>query len=311
MSDSIDKREWSSSDELSQLKRDMAEKIIEEYNKKQWGLLSDIFKDNIVDYVVDEWDIWFTVALKMWLLKDSAKDLETLQKKIKETNEKEELSSLENEIINNLKNKWVFFEKSSETTSNNPENSGNESGSTQQTDYDAVQEIDYNTPHLESAALWQAKEIPLSRRMNWLFPVWVPATEKEMLKYITKIKVPIHTPEGKKKELTLNIHKKLANEYQSIFQEMYNKKIPVNPASTWGYNWRKMRRWTKLSHHSYWSAVDVNRDVNGWVYGKTDRNSPYFNNQTMVNIRKKHGFYRWWDRSKRSNDPMHFTYMNG
>jgi hypothetical protein len=33
---------------------------------------------------------------------------------------------------------------------------------------------------------------------------------------------------------------------------MYDKKIPVNPASTWGYNWRKMRRWTKLSHHSYW-----------------------------------------------------------
>jgi hypothetical protein len=53
-----------------------------------------------------------------------------------------------------------------------------------------------------------------------------------MLKYITKIKVPIHTPEGKKKELTLNIHKKLANEYQSIFQDMYDKKIPVNPAST-------------------------------------------------------------------------------
>jgi hypothetical protein len=47
----------------------------------------------------------------------------------------------------------VFFEKSPESTSNNPENSGNESRSRQQTDYDAVQEIDYNTPHLESAAL--------------------------------------------------------------------------------------------------------------------------------------------------------------
>lgn len=311
MSDSIDKKERISSDDLSQLKRDMAEKIIEEYNKKQWGLLSDIFKDNIVDYVVDEWDIWFTVALKIWFLKDSAEDLETLQKKIKETNEKEKLSSLENEVLNNLKNKWMFFEKSSENTDNNPKNSGNESGSTQGTDYDAVQEIDYNTPHLESATLWQAKEIPLSKRMNWLFPSWVPGTEKEMLKYITKIKVPIFTPEGKKMEHTLNIHKKLANEYQSIFQEMYDKKIPVNPKSTWGYNWRKMRRWTKLSHHSYWSAVDVNWDVNGWVYGKTDRNSPYFNNQSMVNIWKQHGFYRWWDRSKRANDPMHFTYMNG
>ncbi|MBR7037042.1 hypothetical protein IKI14_04170 [bacterium] len=47
----------------------------------------------------------------------------------------------------------MFFEKSSENTDNNPKNSGNESGSTQGTDYDAVQEIDYNTPHLESATL--------------------------------------------------------------------------------------------------------------------------------------------------------------
>ena len=53
-----------------------------------------------------------------------------------------------------------------------------------------------------------------------------------MLKYITKIRVPIYTPDGKKKELNLNIHKKLANEYQAIFQEMCDKKIPVNPAST-------------------------------------------------------------------------------
>ena len=92
---------------------------------------------------------------------------------------------------------------------------------------------------------------------------------------------------------------------------MYDKKISVNPEKTWWYNWRKMRRWKKLSHHSYWSAVDVNWDVNGWVYGKTDRNSPYYNDQATVNIRKKHGFYRWWDWSAKSDDPMHFTYMNG
>jgi hypothetical protein len=132
-----------------------------------------------------------------------------------------------------------------------------------------------------------------------------------MKKYITKIKVPILTANWKKKKLTLHVHKKLANEYKAIFQEMYDRKIPVNPDKTWWYNWRKMRRWKKLSHHSYGSAVDVNWDVNGWVYGTTDRNSPYYNGNDTVAIRKKHGFYRWWDWSARSDDPMHFTYMNG
>lgn len=311
MPDSIDKKEWIENDELSQLKREMAEKIVEEYNKNQWSLLGDIFKDNIVDYLVDDWSFLFEMALKCWFLNESAYELENLRDAIKETNEKEALSSLEKKTLDNIKNKWILYEKSSEKTDNNPQSSDGEKTPKQWTDYDAVQEVDYNTPHLESAPLWQAKEIPLSKRKEWLFPSWVPKTEKEMLKYITKIRVPIYTPDGKKKELNLNIHKKLANEYQAIFQEMCDKKIPVNPASTWWYNWRKMRRWKSLSHHSYWSAVDVNWDVNGWVYGKTDRNSPYFNNQTMVNIRKKHGFYRWWDRSKRSDDPMHFTYMNG
>ena len=318
--DNPEKNEWKEEDELGKLKRNMAENIIKEYNKNQWGLLSDIFKDNIVDYLVDDsWSFLFEVALKLWFLKDSAEELENLRDAIKNTNEKEALSSLEEKTLDNIKNKWVFYTK--ETTSN--ENAGNanqnaekqidsneKNNSEYKSDYDAIQEVDYNTPHLDSAPLWQAKEVPLSKRKEWLFPNWVPETQAEMLKYITKIKVPIHTPNGKK-DLTLNIHKKLANEYQAIFQEMCDKKIPVNPSSTWWFNRRKMRKWSKMSHHSYWSAVDLNWDVNGGVYGKTDKESLYFNNEETVNIWKKHGFYRGWDWKKSNNDPMHFTYMNG
>jgi hypothetical protein len=58
-----------------------------------------------------------------------------------------------------------------------------------------------------------------------------------MLKYITEIKVPIYTLSSGGKvvdggEMRLSIHKKLANEYQAVFQEMYNKHIPINPSKT-------------------------------------------------------------------------------
>ena len=131
-----------------------------------------------------------------------------------------------------------------------------------------------------------------------------------MEKYLTKIEMPVRTPDWEEEKVKLNVHTKLSEEIKAIFKEMYDKNIPVNPKKTWAYCWRKVRRWTKMSQHSYWSAIDVNYDVNGWVYGKTDKSSPYFNGKETVAIRKKHGFFRWWDWSAKSNDPMHFTYMN-
>jgi len=307
-------QEWTPTDELNQLKRDMAEKIIEEYNNKQWGLLNDIFKDNIVDYLVDEWDFFYGLVLKLGIwFSGSAEELEQLRDVIKETNEKEKLSALENEVLDNLKNKWVFLERKDTSSQNawtvdqNPGNSSY-SGNT----WDAIQDIDYNVPHLQSAPLWQAKEIPLSKREQRLFPNWLPKTKNEMLKYITEIKVPIYTLSSGGKvvdggEMRLSIHKKLANEYQAVFQEMYNKHIPINPSKTWWFNWRKVRWWNSLSHHSFWSAVDVNWDVNGWAYGKTVKSSKYYNNNETIKIWENHGFNWWWNFTK--YDPMHFSYM--
>lgn len=301
--------------ELSQLKKEMVRNIVEEYNRTKWGLLSNIFKDNIVDYLVDEWDTFDNVLLELWiwLFSNSAAELKELKWKVIETNDKTQLSSLESEILGNLRSDWVFFKQditpSTDTSDNVGQNQGISSHSVGERD--AVEEVDYNTSHLESARLWQAKEIPLSKRKEWLFPNWVPKTKNEMLKYVTRIKVPITTADWQYKELTLSVHKKLANEYEDIFKTMKEQWIPVNPKSTACFNWRKMRKWKSMSHHSYGTAIDVNWDVNGWVYGKTDSKSPYYNDQAMVNIRKNHGFYWWWDWSKKNDDPMHFTYMNG
>ena len=297
--------------ELIQLKKEMIERVVDKMkDSDNSDLFLNLWEDFVVDYLLDDWESSdkvndFFIWMGINIFSSSASKLRDLRERIKDSNTKEDLDGLERSVIENL---------------NNNDNSSSYSSSrrimwTASTAYVTSQAYSWGTKWetsstLESARVWEAKEVPLKDRIHWLFPQWVPKVESEMRKYITKIKVPIRTPEWESKKLTLSIHKKLANEYTAIFQEMYDKWIPVNPESTWWYNWRKIRRWNKLSHHSYWSAVDVNWDVNWWVYGTTDRNSPYYNGQDTVAIWKKHGFYRWWDWSAKSDDPMHFTYMN-
>ena len=299
--------EW----ELVQLKKEMIGHVIDkmkENNKSD--LFLNIWEDLIVDYLLDEWDIGdkvsdFFIGTGINLFSWSGDQLKDLREKIRETNTKEDLENLEKNVIEGLNNQ---DSSSSSTSSWRVAWAG---AAAYVTSYSYSWDSNRETSStVESAKVWEAKEVPLKERMHWLFPKWAPTEEAEMKKYITKIKVPIRTPEWESKQHTITIHKKLANEYRAIFQEMYDKWIPVNTEKSWWYNWRKVRRWSKLSHHSYWSAVDVNWDVNGWVYGKTDKNSPYYNGQDTVAIWKKHGFYRWWDWSAKSDDPMHFTYMN-
>ena len=267
------------------------EKILENYLINS-GTISDKFKD------IFRW-YYLSIVLKK-------KDIDKIKKvrekilSIKKTTTEEELSSLKSEIMD-LKL----------TSSSSSQESDTSEDDSQETEWESSSETTKNGESTEgSAEVWEAKEVELKQRMQRLFPNWVPQTEKEMRKYITKIKVTICTPEWKTKKLTLHVHKKLANEISAIFKEMYDKKIPINPETTACFNRRKMRKWSKMSHHSYGSAIDVNRNVNGWVYWKTDSSSPYFNDQATVDIWKNHWFYWWWDWSKKANDPMHFTYMN-
>ena len=309
--DNVESWKESVGGELTQLKKETVEHIFDKMQENNKGdLFLNVWKDWVVDYLLDEWEASdkvndFFIWIGINLLSSSADKLKDLREKIKESNTKEDLQNLERSVIENL---------NSDSTSSSS-SSGRTTAWAASVWYVASQSYSWDTRRetsstIESANVWEAKEVPLKERMNWLFPQWAPKVESDMKKYITRIKVPIRTPEWESKKLTLSIHKKLANEYTAIFQEMYDKWIPVNPEKTWWYNWRKMRRWKKLSHHSYWSAVDVNWDVNGWVYWKTDKNSPYYNGQDTVAIWKNHWFYRWGDWSAKSDDPMHFTYMN-
>lgn len=302
--------------ELRQLKQETVERIINKMKEdKQNDIFLHLWKDLVTDYLlydeessdkIHDFFLWISINL----FSASAKQLKDIREKIRNSHTKEELDNLEKSITEEF-NKWWNRQETIASTSTAAGSWLNGATSNEVESTWTTTKV-WNNPWetLESAKVWRAANVPKNERMKRLFPQWTPKTEKEMKQYLTTIKVPIYTAEWKTKKMKLTIHKRLSEEFEKVFEEMYNKRIPVNPEKTWWFNWRKMRRWSKMSHHSYWSAVDVNYDVNGWVYGKTDKNSPYFNDNETVAIWKKHGFYRWWDRSSKSNDPMHFTYMN-
>lgn len=336
IADFIDsKLDWNlgTSEELIQLKKEMATRVVDKIQEKKSDMVLSVGKDMIVDYLVDEW-IQDSISdeLILWNLIDvfstSSWDLKTLREEIAKLKTQESLQAFEEKILKQIEWTWSISFSSQEEVHNTDTEVSWDSVSANNIDWtvswDADWAISWDTTDSSEASWWEqdneslsesaqvgeAKEIELKKRMDRLFPEWIPQTEKEMKKYLTKIKVPIILSNWKTKKLTLRVHKKLANEYKSIFEEMKNAWIKVNPDTTACFNWRRMRKSSKMSHHSYWTAIDVNWDVNGWVYWKTDQSSPYFNDQACVDIRKKHWFYWWWDWRPSNNDPMHFTYMN-
>lgn len=169
------------------------------------------------------------------------------------------------------------------------------------------------TKNREEVEVWVAPKIPQELREKRLFPEWIPTNEAEMKKYLTRIEVPI-IPVGWKTSVMLRVHKKLAQEIKSAFQELKKKWMRVDPNHIWCYKWREKRnKPNEMSIHSYWWAIDINYTVNKWDYGTPEENkrnesSPYHITPEFANIWKKHWFYRWQDRTNAKKDPMHFSY---
>lgn len=300
--------------ELNQLKEEMVTRIIEEMQKKDTSI-NFVWKKSIRKYLLDNKKTVknFLTWIGINIFSSSSKELKELKEKIKNINTKEELINLEKSIIdyineshNNQKTSWSESSTSDKTTTSN-QTTEKENSQSSESSKKSIE------PVVNSAKVWELAKVPESKeaRMKRLFPSWTPKSKEEMKKYLTKIEMPIRTSDWKEGTLKLDVHTKLSEEIKAIFKEMYDKNIPVNPKKTWAFCRRKVRRWSKMSQHSYWSAIDVNYDVNGWVYGKTDKSSPYFNGKETVAIWKKHGFFRWWDWSAKSDDPMHFWFYNG
>ena len=311
--------------ELIDLKKEMAKRIVD----KMWEQNNDLFflfwtwKKLIADYLVDEWredvinnDLWAELAIDFFSWNKD--QLKNIREDIKKVESKEALADLEARIIKNLENgnstetQWdiVWWE----STQGKITTAWAAVASASATTISSSKE-NYNSNikvSVDSAKVWDLASVPKTKeaRMNRLFPLWTPERKKDMEKYLTKIEIPVRTQDLKEDRLTLKIHAKLTEEIKAIFKEMYDKNIPVNPKKTWAFCWRKVRGWNSRSQHSYWCAIDVNYNVNGWDYWKTDESSPYFNGKETVAIWKKHGFFRWWD-WKTKKDPMHFWIYDG
>lgn len=165
--------------------------------------------------------------------------------------------------------------------------------------------------NIGSAPVGEAATIEKSQRMKWLFPNGVPTSDNQMSKYLTVVKIPIKDKNGNASELSLNVHTKLSEEVKAVFQDLASINFPINASETSCYTWRYMASGTgSLSHHSYGVAIDLNATANPAVYwNKTpDPSNPYYNNENVVKIFKKHGFYWGGDWSPSYYDPMHFTY---
>lgn len=162
-----------------------------------------------------------------------------------------------------------------------------------------------------TAAAGVAGTIDPNQRMAWLFPNGTPTTESGIQPYLTTINVPVNNSAGTPTTIAITCHKSLANEMYAVFLEMQRTGFKIKQCSCYGF--RSMASGTgHLSHHSYGVAVDINWDANPAVYWgyKPDPSDPYYIDQTIVNIWKRHGFYWGGDWSASYYDPMHFTYTN-
>ena len=173
-----------------------------------------------------------------------------------------------------------------------------------------IEEIAHLWSEWQKRKKWEKLKVDKQKRKKFLFPDGEPKNAAEMeSKYLSTVSVEIIDKNWNEKDLTLKVHKKLAKNYEAIFKELKENWIKIDSSSTAAYNWRKIRRWNRLSDHSFWTAIDVNWSDNWWVYWPTNEDSIFFNNQITVEIFKKYWFARWWDWSAKSNDPMHFTYL--
>lgn len=282
-------------EELTQLKEETIEHIVDKILERSQAAKL-LWKKTVTEYIKDGKHKMRIVILKFFAnIVTSPEDEEKINAEIGE------LKDFQIKI-NNIKTKEELYELERSTIESQDKSDNNKD--------DSENNASQSEAFSDSVDANEAKNVPLKKREKWLFPKWTPDSEVEMKKYLKKIVVPIHTPQWRQSKHTLHVHEKLAPAYKAAFQEMFEKWIPVNPRTTYSFSWRKMRNWKKLSHHAYGSAIDINPEVNGWVYWVTDRKSPYFNSQHTVEIWKKYWFYRWWDRKKKNYDPMHFSYMN-
>lgn len=153
-----------------------------------------------------------------------------------------------------------------------------------------------------------------SKDLASLFPSGIPTSESEMSPYLTTISVPINDKNGNKTTGNLRVHKAVANDVISIFQEIQESGFKAYSLSA--YSWRSAAASSSRSHHSYGVAIDINPNENymikngsiisGSLWKPGENQYSITPNGPVVNAFARHG-WTWGGTWKSSKDYMHFS----
>ena len=156
----------------------------------------------------------------------------------------------------------------------------------------------------------------------------LPTNKEDAEKYIEEISVPIWvynttTQTMQSSTKMLKVHKKLKEDVLAIFTEIHNHtpKFPI-ASDSYGYSFRgNSADFSKLSHHSYGTAIDINPSDNPQVNSEgtilrppggrkyDPENNLYSIPSWVVTIFNNHGWT--WGETYPTKDYMHFSYLGG
>jgi len=144
--------------------------------------------------------------------------------------------------------------------------------------------------------------------LSELFDGNIPTNSAEMSKWLVSVQVPYLDKNGNRKIRSLQVHKKLAQNFINALTELADSGFKAYSLGT--YCWRKVNNGSgsnTLSQHSYGVAIDINPNENYYPGVTSGLYKPGVNEYSLtekeITIMNKYGF-RWGGNYK---DYMHFS----
>ncbi|MHB1314388.1 MAG: M15 family metallopeptidase [Christensenellales bacterium] len=189
--------------------------------------------------------------------------------------------------------------------------------------------LSFSTPAQKAYAAGDAVFENTADRYKYLFgtedkfytlknPPYGYATSSEASKHMVTISVPVWKISGGKKvegAMSLTVNRKLEHNVKAIFEEIHALDIQFPVMALKAYSYRRISGpglygSPIMSHHSFGSAIDINKPHNLFYRyrDKRNTNSPYYIPQAVIDIFAKYG-WAWGGNFKEGFDTMHFQYL--
>lgn len=157
-----------------------------------------------------------------------------------------------------------------------------------------------------------------SEKMAWCFPSGEPKNTAQARQYLATANITIRDKSGNTQKRTLQVHKSIVKDVESIFSEIYNSGFCA-------YDVGSFREWEVLgggtvSQHCYGLAIDINPTENYMIRNGSIVAGSFWNpgsnkysmaaDGPCVKAFKAHG-WDWGGNWRNSKDYMHFSFCGG